>query len=451
MMKVDFSRVTGKFKPMNGVSLAPQLSNIFAWERGCELYRKLNIQSVRLHDVPLNNPGMRLVDIHQIFSNFDADPADPANYYFEQTDDYLQTCIDLGVTVEYRLGESIEHSPTRYFTHPPKDFDKWAEICCRIAEHYTRGWANGFHWGENIKYWAVWCEPNEWKLWSGTTEEYFRLYEAVAVKFRERLPELQIGGPCWGGCSMPNIEAFLSFCRERDLKLDFVTWNQYEHRIKNHQSQPQMVRELTEKYGYGNTELHLGEWHYFNRLWSEFKNPDTALDTDDPVYGINGFSAAGYTACCCAAFQDSPLTMQYFYTGGNGMIGICNLNNPKKSAYALEAYGKVLKCTERVWADTGETLSEAIREHSKSQVGDVRILAGRDNSGNGVIMVAAFMWLDLKFELEISGLEKFAVNIFVTDKYGDQTPASFIRRGNVLEIMKPSSSAVYEIHLIPEV
>ena len=96
MMKVDFSRVTGKFKPMNGVSLAPQLSNIFAWERGCELYRKLNIQSVRLHDVPLNNPGMRLVDIHQIFSNFDADPADPANYYLEQTDDYLQTCIDLG-------------------------------------------------------------------------------------------------------------------------------------------------------------------------------------------------------------------------------------------------------------------------------------------------------------------------------------------------------------------
>ena len=78
-MKVDFGRVTGKFKPMNGVSLAPCMSTIFTWERTCDLYRRLNVQAVRLHDVPLNNPGMRLVDVHQIFANFDADPVDPAN------------------------------------------------------------------------------------------------------------------------------------------------------------------------------------------------------------------------------------------------------------------------------------------------------------------------------------------------------------------------------------
>ncbi|MBQ9335897.1 MAG: hypothetical protein IJS14_01200 [Lentisphaeria bacterium] len=451
MMKVDFKRSVGKFKPMNGVSLAPTMSNIYAWERGCDLYRKLNIQAVRLHDVPLNNPGMRLVDIHQIFADFDADPADPKNYYFEQTDDYLQTCIDLGLTVEYRLGESIEHSPKRYFTHPPKDYEKWAEICCRIAEHYTRGWANGFHWGENMKYWTVWCEPNEWKLWSGTPEDYFRLYAVTARKFAERLPELQLGGPCWGCCVLDKIEAFLAYCREHDLKLDFVTWNQYDASPMSQQRQPAQVRELTEKYGYGNVGLHLGEWHYFNRRWNELKNPDTGKDVDDPVYGMNGFGAAGYTACCLAAFQDSPLTGQYFYTGGNSVFGICDRQrNPKKTAYAIEAYGKVLHCPERVWADPGDTISPELRKHGGSAAGDVRILAGRENSGEGVVMIAVYMWMDLRFELEIAGMDDFDVTVWVTDKDHNQAPVPFVRRGNILEIMKPSSSAVYEMHLIPK-
>ena len=450
MMKVDFSRVTGRFKPMNGVSLAPPMNHIFAWERGWDLYRKLNIQGVRLHDVPLNNPGMRLVDVHQIFANFDADPADPANYYFDQTDDYLRPCVERGMTVEYRLGESIEHSPKRYFTHPPKDYEKWAEICCRIAEHYTGGWADGFHWGKSMKYWEVWCEPNEWKLWSGTPEEYFHLYEVTARKFAERVPELRLGGPCWGGCNLEMIENFLIFCRERDLKLDFVTWNQYDRSIRSQREAPEKVRELTEKYGYGKTGLHLGEWHYFNRNWNELKNPDTIADVDDPVYGMNGFGAAGYTACCCAAFQDSPLTMEYFYTGGRGTFGICDARgNPRKTAYALEACGAVLACPERVWADPGENISPEMRKHTKSD-GDVRLLAGRDGKGGGVIMVAAFMWMDLQFELEIAGLGPFDAAVLVTDKTRDQEPAAFTRSGDTLKIMKPSSSAVYSIFLTPK-
>ena len=449
-MKVDFGRVTGKFKPMNGVSLAPCMSTIFTWERTCDLYRRLNVQAVRLHDVPLNNAAMRLVDVHQIFANFDADPADPANYYFEQTDDYLKPCIDMNLAVEYRLGESIEHSPKRYFAHPPKDYEKWAEICCRIAEHYTKGWANGFRWGANMKYWEVWCEPNEWKLWSGTPEDYFRLYEVTARKFAERLPELQLGGPCWGGCVLEKIEQFLAFCRERDLKLDFVTWNQYEANPLTQQAQPQQVRELADKYGYGKAELHLGEWHYFNRRWCELKNPDTRVDVDDPVYGMNGFGAAGYTACCAAAFQDSPLDVEYFYTGGAGAFGICDSYwNPKKTAYALEAYGKVLQCPERVWADAGATISPEIRKHGGTQAGDVRILAGRNTDGVGVVMVAAYMWQDLDFTLEIAGLDAFDADVRVTDRTCNMMPAAFLRTGNTLRIDKPSSSAVYLIRLTP--
>ena len=444
-MQVDLSNTIGKFKAMHGVNFAPRQNTALLWEHDRDLYQKLNIQAVRLHDAPLVNPGKHLVDVSQIFINFDADPADSANYFFDQTDDYIRTCVDMGLEVVYRLGESIDHSPKRYFAHPPKDFDKWAEICCRIAEHYTKGWANGYTWP--INYWCVWCEPNEWKLWSGTPEDYNRLYEATAKKFAERLPELKLGGPAWGGCMLVPIENFLKFCRERELKLDFITWNQYQALPRLQIGQAAQVKELAVKYGYGDAELMLGEWHYFNRRWCELKNPDTREDVDDPVYGMNGFSAAGYTALCLAGFQDTPLDKEFFYTGNSGPFGICDLNNnPKKTAWALEAYGKVVSCPERVFAETGPTISEAMLQHGASQAGDVTIIAGK-NGKRSYIMVAAYMWIATSFSLELKGISDFDVNIVVTDKEHNRDNAVFVRHGNVLEIEKPSSSAVYLIEI----
>ena len=65
-------------------------------------------------------------------------------------------------------------------------------------------------------------------------------------------------------------------------------------------------------------------------------------------------------------------------------------------------------------------------------------------------MIAVYMWMDLRFELEIAGMDDFDVTVWVTDKDHNQAPVPFVRRGNILEIMKPSSSAVYEMHLIPK-
>lgn len=63
---------------------------------------------------PLDNPGMRLVDIQQIFCNAGADADDPSSYYFRQTDDYIANCRRCGTDIIYRLGTSIEHSNERY-------------------------------------------------------------------------------------------------------------------------------------------------------------------------------------------------------------------------------------------------------------------------------------------------------------------------------------------------
>ena len=54
----------------------------------------------------------------------------------------------------YRLGESIEHTRTKRFVHPPGDMEHWAEICLGTIRHYTEGWANGFDF--QIPYWEIW-------------------------------------------------------------------------------------------------------------------------------------------------------------------------------------------------------------------------------------------------------------------------------------------------------
>ncbi|RLF04204.1 MAG: hypothetical protein DRK00_07230 [Thermoprotei archaeon] len=44
-------------------------------------------------------------------------------------------------------------------------------------------------------YWEVWNEPDMDRFWSGSPEEYFNLYEAVARALKEAAPEHLVGGP----------------------------------------------------------------------------------------------------------------------------------------------------------------------------------------------------------------------------------------------------------------
>ena len=61
-----------------------------------EALRVLDIPLTRLHDSPLEARGQKLVDVSCVFPLFHLDPQDPRNYYFAQTDDYIQNCLNYG-------------------------------------------------------------------------------------------------------------------------------------------------------------------------------------------------------------------------------------------------------------------------------------------------------------------------------------------------------------------
>ena len=141
---VDPSAIVGPVKPMNAVNNGPAYDS----ELQKKDFKILKIPYSRTHDASLGECyGERVVDISDIFRDFDKDPDSPASYDFRETDLYIKTLIDSGCEPFYRLGQSIENQPAaKYNIYPPKDYKKWARICEHIIRHYNEGWADGFHY-----------------------------------------------------------------------------------------------------------------------------------------------------------------------------------------------------------------------------------------------------------------------------------------------------------------
>ncbi|WP_460982837.1 GH39 family glycosyl hydrolase [Spirosoma fluminis] len=77
------------------------------------------------------------------------------------------------------------------WTYPPKDYDKWRELVYQWARHsidrYGRQEVTSWLW-------EVWNEPDI-GYWSGTFDEYCKMYDYAADGLKRACPECTIGGP----------------------------------------------------------------------------------------------------------------------------------------------------------------------------------------------------------------------------------------------------------------
>ena len=195
-ISIDASSTVGTIKRLNDVGNGPLCQHgVVDLSR---YYKELGIRNVRLHDVPWSYDDV--LDIEYVFPDWKADPDRPENYNFTQSDYYVKTITDLGTNIIFRLGYSAEGRTSVPHNAPPLSYDKWANIAAHIARHYNQGWANGLH--ANIRYWEIWNEPDIPSFWSGTPEQYYRLYEATAKALKAVDPSLQVGGPAMAG-SLP--------------------------------------------------------------------------------------------------------------------------------------------------------------------------------------------------------------------------------------------------------
>ncbi len=280
---VDMNNVVGNVRPLHGINNAPILG---ADDKLFHYLGEAGIPSSRLHDTGGAFGKHVFVDIENIFRNFDADVSDPESYDFAFTDWLLNALHAQGVEPFYRLGCTIEnyHYIRPQHILPPKDPQKWAEICAHIIAHYNDGWADGFKLG--IRYWEIWNEPDnapdikDNPMWKGTAAQYYELYDAAAKLIKSRWPHLKVGG--FASCGFyailgssgsknanvsPRTQYFIDFARdffahirESGAPLDFFSWHSYGS-AQDNIAFANYARSLMTEFGYGDAESILNEWN----------------------------------------------------------------------------------------------------------------------------------------------------------------------------------------------
>jgi beta-xylosidase len=300
------------------------------------------------------------VDIPQVFPDFSADPEDPESYVFGPTDTYLQAILNTGARIVYRLGVSIEHAPVKYHTHPPADFEKWARVCLGVIRHYTQGWAKGMH--QAVDYWEIWNEPDIGvNMWSGTFEEYMKLYEVTARAIKAVDPSLKVGGYAAASVIRDNVPQFLQYCRERELPLDFFSWHTYAASPEQLAMNARTVRRLLDEHGFTATESHLNEWNYWAFDWETIFLPGYEYVRRDAFERQKNEEGASFVAASLICLQDASVDVANYYDG-QPITLFCGLFDyygcPQKAYYAFKAFRRMLDYPQRV-------KSTAVEEDSK--------------------------------------------------------------------------------------
>ena len=105
---------------------------------------------------------------------------------------------------------------------PPRDWDRWGDLVGRLTAHLVdrygidevRGW--GFE---------VWNEANLEVFWTGTEEDYLRLYDVAVRAVKTVDARLPVGGPATAAAGW--ITNFLDHVAETGAPLDFLTTHTY--------------------------------------------------------------------------------------------------------------------------------------------------------------------------------------------------------------------------------
>ena len=435
---VNFDARVGAIKPVNGVNLWAKFSCETLENRQADA-EACHFSTVRLHDAPWDNDGMRLVDVHQIFSNLNADPKNPDNYFFAPTDDYIANIRKGGAVPIYRLGTSIEHTTVKYFAKKPQDFNRYAEICAGIVRHYNAGWANGFEW--NLPYWEIWNEPNLIpQMWDDPDwDSYCRFYVVVAKRLRAEFPDIKIGGPAltWHDCD--KIKRLAELCKKENAPLDFVSWHCYAKTPDQLIDPPFNVRATLDAAGFSNAELHLNEWHYFPTEWNVVHGTNggdrAKRELATSPEGLHGAEAAAFIDLVLTRWQDGPLDMGNYYAFGLDTWGM------------IDIFGK-LRPTYYAFLLFGEQISQAPnRVETKDPGKHVSLLGSVDETGAVKrLLVSCYKQDDpAPISITLQGVPTEGEAEVVQIDYDSDYKTTKVKYSNGILTLNPQKSAVFLI------
>lgn len=194
-----------------------------------EVHEELGIKRVRFH-------GIFCDDMNTIHDLSDVFPIPMKTGVTEQSfrqcavayDNLLEAgmkpFVELGFMPEALAGEEVKGL---FYYKPnicmPRDDDAWVAYIQSFVRFLIERYG-----AKEVESWyfEVWNEPDlVLPFFHGTQEDYFHLYEITAEAIKEIDEKIQVGGPATSGSKW--VAAFVKYCKEHQVPVDFVTTHQY--------------------------------------------------------------------------------------------------------------------------------------------------------------------------------------------------------------------------------
>ena len=105
---------------------------------------------------------------------------------------------------------------------PPADYDAWATLIHKLVGH----WVDRYGIAE-VRQWffEVWNEPNLLEFWTGTQDDYFKLYGHTAQAIKSVDASLRVEGPATAMTAW--VGELLDYCEKNRLPVDFISTHIY--------------------------------------------------------------------------------------------------------------------------------------------------------------------------------------------------------------------------------
>lgn len=378
VISVDFQQEQGEMNKMFKACIGAGRANEGLradWQRQLLITKQeCDFKYIRMHGLLTDDMGVYKIDR-------DGSPM----YNFQYIDVLYDYILEIGMKPFVELGfmpSALASGEQTIFwwrgnVTPPNDYKKWEDLIRNLVQHWTNRYGQ-----EEVKTWyfEVWNEPNLTPgFWSGTQEEYFKLYKHAALAVKSVHAGYKVGGPATAGAAWE--PEMIEFCRKNNVPIDFISAHSYGVDVgfldefggtgtrlsKNEWSVSQDViqsrKEISES-KMPDLELHYTEWS------SSYTPADPLHDSyHEAAYILNKIKQVGNAANSMSywVFTDIFEEAGPRFTPFHGGFGLMNTQGIKKPAYHAYAFMNKL-------GDTELKNSDSASWACKNENGDFQLL-----------------------------------------------------------------------------
>jgi xylan 1,4-beta-xylosidase len=229
---------------------------------------------------------------------------------------------------------------------PPNDYAEYEKLITALTRHFTERYGE-----KEVKTWyfEVWNEPNHESFFTGSIDEYFKMYASAVKSIKSVNKDYRVGGPASAGNKW--IKEIIAYCESNKVPLDFISTHIYgvkgdvdEFGTNQLFMVPDkdvivkvvaQVRQMISESPHPDLELHYTEW-------------SASYSFNDPIH--DSYQEAPYMLNVIKNTENQTSSMSYwtftdiFEEGGppssslHGGFGLVNVHGIKKPAFHVYSF-----------------------------------------------------------------------------------------------------------------